>query len=237
MASLAQTTSDIFINIRTLVGKDTNTLSDATMLRMANFHYLWLVREINESEYVNGAITTDNLVKDQQAYTLPIDDTDATGALDFGGGLIDLLRVEVAMDSSNWFVAPQTEFLTYPLPAAGNAPREIFTQGTPAFALFNRQIFFYPIPDQAVTDGFKIFWIQRPAELTAASDIPDIDKEFLNVLSLFIKADVYEILGRIQESQITKQEANSLLERAKALQVDDTKTLSMTTRRNIKNYE
>jgi hypothetical protein len=233
MAVSYQTTQTVLDDIRTLTNKDSNTLSDTILLRSANKHYLWLVRELNQGEYTNGQISTSDLVLGQQEYPLPIDDTSTT----FGGGLVQLLRVEACLDGANWYIVPKTDMFSDTLPTTGNAPYNNFTTSDPHYALFDNSIWFYPTPGANVTGGYKIYWVQRPNEL-AASTIPDISKDFLGVLESFIHSDALTILGRTQEAIAKKQEAFQMLERAKQLNESfDNTDFVMKPKKNISTYK
>lgn len=231
MASIWQSTANLFTEIRLILGKDSNTLSDANLLTLANKHYLWILKELNQAEYISGEISTTNLVQNQQEYTLPADGTAPTS-----GGYMDVLRVEMALDNVNWYVGEKIDFLSNPLPANGNAPYDNYTTSSPAWAYYDDSIFIYPTPTVNVTNGLKFYFVERPDEIDATTDVPEIPRDFLIVLSAFIKADAYQILGRQNEAQLQKQEAYQLLERAKQLTVTDLKQFKFTTKKNISNY-
>ena len=183
MAASYQTLSQALVELRYTLGKDTNTLSDANLLIVANKYYTWIVRELNDVENVNGQISKADLVDGQQEYLLPTDDTDATGDYDYGGGFMQLLRVEVALDGTNWKVAKKITGMKHPFPVSNDTyDNYVYTTATPAYWRFQNSMFFLPFPGKDVTAGVKIFWIKRPAELTATSDIPKLDKEFLMIL-------------------------------------------------------
>lgn len=237
MASIYQTLSNVFGEIRLLVNKDSYTISDTNLLTMANKHYLWLIRELNQGEYVNGQISTTNLVNGQQEYPLPVDDTAGSGAVPYGGGYVQMLRVESALDGSNWKVLQKVDMMSQSLPANGNAPYDIYTVQNPAYALYDSSLWLYPTPTSNVTNGLKLYFVERPTELDATSDIPDLSKDFLPILSLFVRSDVLTILGRTQEAAEVKAEAYTLLERAK--QLVDAKFLDFQVKpkKNVSNYK
>ena len=231
MAATFQVLSQIFSSIRFMVGKDANTLTDANLTALANKHYLWILRNLNEGEFVSGEISTADLVANQQEYPLPVDDTAST----YGGGAIQLLRVETALDGTNWKLAKKLDMLSYGLPANGSAPYNMYTVSEPAYALYDNSIWFYPTPTTAVTGGFKIYWIKRPDELTTAS-IPDMSKDFFGVLELFVRADVLAMLGKSSESIAIKQEAYQLLEKAKQMVKSTPEDFVLTPKKTVSNY-
>src|SRR3990167_8248844 len=101
MASSYQTLADVYSDVRYNAGKDSNTLVDADLLRLANKYFNLMFRELvglNEDLYAEIASTA--LVADQREYSLPAD-----SASTFGSGLIKLQRVEVTYDGTNWYVA------------------------------------------------------------------------------------------------------------------------------------
>ena len=231
MASIYETIGNVFTDIRTSVGKDSNTLTDASMYIMANKYYLWMLKELNQSEYISGEIAVTNLVANQHEYALPIDGTAPTS-----GGYQDVLRVEAALDGTNWYVANKVDFISNPLPADGNAPYEQYTTSNPKFGYYDDSIFIYPTPLIAVTGGLKFYFVERPNEIDGTSDIPEMPRDFLMVLGQFIRSDVLTILGRTQESTLVKQEAYQLLERAKQLTVTDLQQFQLTTKNKLHNY-
>ena len=231
MASIYETIGNVFTDIRTSVGKDSNTLTDASMYIMANKYYLWMLKELNQAEYISGEISTTNLVANQQEYSLPVDGTAPTS-----GGYTDVLRVECALDGTNWYVANKIDFLSNPLPTIGNSPYEQYTTSNPKFGYFDDSMFIYPTPLVAVTNGLKFFYVKRPNEIDGTTDIPEMPRDFLMVLGQFIRSDVLTILGRTQESALVKQEAYQLLERAKQLTVTDAKGFQLTAKNKLHNY-
>src|SRR3990167_183998 len=102
MAAALQTLANIYTYVRSLANKDSNTLTDATLLNLANVWYYKIIRELADiNEDIFGEISTASTVANQTEYALPIDDTAST----FGGGTIKILRVEISYSGAVWKVA------------------------------------------------------------------------------------------------------------------------------------
>ena len=102
MASTFQTLTDVYSDVRFNAGKDSNTLEDADLLRIANKYYFPMFRELVDlNEELYAEISSADLVASQREYILPTD----SSSTPFGGGLIKLQRVEISYDGSNWYVA------------------------------------------------------------------------------------------------------------------------------------
>lgn len=211
MAANFQTLQDVFDDVRDLSNKDSNTLKDANLLRLANKYYLWIVRNIidlNEDLYAEIAST--DLVANQKEYPLPVDDTTGSGpnSTVYGGGLIKIQRVEINYSSSTeWTVADPISWQSIPLATILNSDLNAqFDKGDPKYAFKDRSIFIVPVPVSGDDVGsgnanLFIYYIKRPNELTATTDVPDLPKDFLNVLSEGMLKDVYRKFGRTGDAR------------------------------------
>ena len=184
-----------------------------------------MVREIAESgQDLYGEIAVTDLVEDQREYPLPIDDTSSA----YSGGSIKLIRVEVSYSGADadWKVCQSTDLDMIASPLIETKILEVFNKSNPFYAEFDRSIWLLPRPDSsddvaASNANLRLFYVKRPDEMTAGSDIPDVPKDFLNILSAGIKSDVLESLGRINESRAAKNEFFSLLKQAKMLETQE----------------
>jgi len=174
--------------------------------------------DLNEDLYAEISYT--DLVESQQEYVLPTDDTSST----YGGGLIKLQRVEINYtgDTTGWNVAhpvsPQT--IIGPTITEQDVNRQ-FVIGFPAYAFKDRSLFIYPIPDSdddTETDnaGLYMYWIKRVDEI-GTSDVPDIPKDFLNVLAEGMLIDVYRKFGRNSDAQLSQRNFETLVARMREL--------------------
>ncbi len=203
MASSYQTLANVYSDVRTAVQKDSTTLTDATLLRLANKYFLRMVRAlIDLKEDLYAEISFTDLVADQEEYPLPTDDTSST----YGDGLIKLERVELTYDGSRWQVADPMSYQELAGPSILDADKNTNkTKDNPKYAFKDRSIFIFPVPssNDSVTAGNKglyIFWIKRPQELTGTSSIPNIPKDFLDVLAEGMLIDAYRQFGRMGDS-------------------------------------
>lgn len=205
MASVFQTTSDLFTDIRTIAQKDTTTLPDSVLLKSVNKYFLQYVREIaslNEGLYAE--ISTTDLELDQMEYVLPTDNTSST----YGGGLIKITRVEVSYDGgSNWYLAQP---ITLPEITVATASQTLinrqYIRQQPQYWFYDRSIWLAPVPDSSDNTtngnaGLRIFWVKRPIEIAATSDIPDMPKDFLGILEEGILYDVFRMFNRTNDAR------------------------------------
>ena len=117
MASAFQTTDNVYTNVRFIVGKDSNTLTDANLLGLVNKYFNLMFRELvdlNEDLYAEFSSTA--LVASQREYQLPGD-----SATTFGGGLVKLIRVEISYDGTNWYIADPIGVRNIPSPTVLDA--------------------------------------------------------------------------------------------------------------------
>lgn len=205
MAASYQTLADVYSDVRYIVGKDSNTLVDSDLLRISNKYYFRLVREIiglNEDLYAE--ISKADLKDGQREYLLPTDDTSSP----YGGGLIKIQRVELNYSdasSSTWVVASPTSLQEIQGPTILNADLSSqYSRTTPKYWFKDRSVWVAPVPEADVTDGIYIYWIKRPDEMTATSDIPDMPRDFLGVLTEGILIDVFRKYGRLSESNTSR---------------------------------
>lgn len=221
MASTWQTLGNVFTVIRSLANKDSTTLSDSTLLPLANKYYFLMVRElIGLNEDLYAEISSDDLVADQREYPLPTDSTSTP----YGGGAIKIMRVEVTYDGSNWKVAEPIAFNSIETPTILDADiDQYFTKDFPRFYFKDRSVFLMPTPDSgddvaASNEGIRIFWTKRPGELVATSDLPDLPKDWLAVLQEGILYDVFRKYNRTTDARDALQNWNIGVLRMKELE-------------------
>src|SRR3990167_2622764 len=241
MASVYQTLGNIYTIVRSLANKDSTTLSDATLLAFANKSYYQIVRELADANQdIYGEISVASLVANQSEYALPIDDTAST----FGGGYIDIVRVEVSHDGSNWYPAEEIDMQNQPEsivrdatygPSTATINQEYDTT-QPKFAVFDKSIFLFPIPDTARTNALRIFWIKRPDELASSSSTPDMPKDFLYILTEGMLADVFQKFGRASESSLSYQKFQKMLKDMKRLEYREIKQAALTPDLDINDF-
>src|SRR3990167_6574965 len=151
MAAALQTLANIYTYVRSLANKDSNTLTDATLLSLANIWYYKIIRELADiNEDIFGEISTASLVANQTEYVLPIDDTAST----YGGGTIKILRIEKSYDGSLWKVAHPIDITNREDPtiydsSVGPTVAEVnnnYSTSFPKYGFFDRSIWIYPIP-------------------------------------------------------------------------------------------
>lgn len=240
MAASYQILNNVFSDVRYLSGKDSTTLTDANLLRLANKYYLLMVRELVDlNEDLYAEISSSDLVASQREYVLPTDNTSST----YGGGMIKMQRVEVNFSggSDGWRVADPISLQQIPTTTVLDADINTeFNTSSPKYWFKDRSLWLAPVPSSAdaVTAGnagLYMYWIKRPNELTSTSDIPDIPKDFLSVLSEGMLTDVFRKYGRINDSDRAKSNWESgLANMREKEQAPDTETplIFMAARKN-----
>lgn len=239
MASTFQSLADVYTVIRTLANKDSTTLSDATLLPIANKYYFLMIREIvGLREELYAEISSTALVQNQKEYVLP---TDATTS-PFGGGLIKIQRVEVAYDGSNWKVAEHLPFtdITTPTILASDVDEQ-YSKSFPKYYVKDRSIWLVPEPDSGDSVGagntnLYIFWIKRPGELTAGTSVPDLSKDWLAILQEGILYDVFRKFNRISDARDALQNWQIGIQRMKELEQDIDEDQKFIMKTIYKNY-
>ncbi|MEK6897504.1 MAG: hypothetical protein AABW93_03160 [Nanoarchaeota archaeon] len=201
MASTYQTLTDVFADVRFNAQKDSTTLPNADLFRLANKYFNLMFRElVGLHEDLYGEISAAALVASQREYALPTDSVST-----FGGGLIKLQRVEITYDGTNWYVADPLSLQEISgatiLDADLNAQ---FSKSAPRYWFKDRSVWIAPIPasTDSVAGGntnLRIYWIKRPLEMTVVGDIPEIPKDFLNILVEGMLIDVFRKYGRISD--------------------------------------
>lgn len=205
MAATYQTLADVFSDVRFISSKDSTTLPDSNLLRLANKYYLLLVRELvdlNEEYY--GEISYTNLISGQREYVLPIDDTTGSSSRGvYGGGFVKMNRVEVNYtgNASDWRLSDPISVQQIPTTTIADADLNAqYSKNDPKYWFFDRSVWLAPVPDAAVSNGLYMYWIKRVNEMTATTDIPDFPKDFLSVLTEGILSDVFRRYGRINDA-------------------------------------
>ena len=239
MASGWQTLDDVLTVVRTLSGKDTTTLTDATLIPIANKYYFLMVRELvglNEDLYAE--ISSTDLVLNQREYSLPTDDLSST----FGLGLIKLQRVEVSYDNSTWKVADGIPFSDIKTPTILNADiSTYYTTSNPKYYFKDRSVWLVPTPGSgdyttAGNANLRIFWVKRPNEMTATTNVPDLPKDWLSVLQDGILYDVYRIYGRTDDARDSRENWQLGIIKMKELEQNISKEESLSMKTIYKNY-
>lgn len=240
MASVYQTLGNVYTIVRSLANKDSNTLTDATLLAFSNKYYYLLVRElvgINEDLYAE--ISAGDLVANQREYVLPIDNTTGSGQNGiYGGGAIKIDRVEISPDNSNWYVANHIPFNSITTPTILDSDiSNIYSSTSPKYYFKDRSVWLVPTPTISVVNGIRIFWIKRPDELASSSSIPDLPKDWLSILQEGILYDVFRKFGRTADARDALTNWNIGIAKIKELEsdIDQEQKYNLTTVK--KNYK
>jgi len=240
MSATYQTLSNIFTLVRNLSNKDSTTLTDVTLMPIANKYYYLMIRElIGLSEEFYAEISSAALVLNQREYVLPVDDTATT----FGGGLIKILRVEASYNNTNWYVGTPTSLQNIRTPITLDVDVNRYnTQANFKYYYLDGSLFLEPVPDSddyttVGNTNLKIYWVKRPNELASASNIPDMPKDWLSVLQEGILYDVFRMFGRTAEAADAKQNYYGMVGRMRELEQTINENERLILRPYPKNYK
>jgi len=136
------------------------TAADTDLLPILNDYYSrQIIDFVNTNEDLFGVKSTTslNVVSNQEAYALPSD-------------LIRVKRVEITYDGTNWFKIHTNDDGQVQWTALdANSINTQFNQSDPYADIFGSALYLRPIPTAAVSGGLRIWYIQRPSQLSTMS--------------------------------------------------------------------
>lgn len=199
------TIADLNSLISVLTNADTTSFPNADRLLLINKHYNdvhnlilesqdeWDYDDSNKTDF---PILTGDFTASQQPYTLP-------------SGTIDVKRLEVTYDGTNWVKAEPFDVNERGISVASNNLGD-FSQAEPKYDLMSNAFFIYPIPESTVNEGMKL-WIGRgpalytSAELTTGTKEPGFDSLFHDLLSFGVAAD-YALIKNLPQANGLRRE-------------------------------
>jgi len=161
----------------------------------------WEFDDKNNTDY---PIATCDLVKDQQDYPLPIT-------------LLKIHRVEVCYDGTNWYKAQPFDIGERGRALSTTKIKSDFSKSEPYYDVMYNAIWLYPIPDQNVSSGLKIWFTREVINPFSASDTdkqPGFDEQFHRILSLGAAYD-YCLANGNPKATILRQEIELMKEELK----------------------
>ena len=218
--------SDIYsqVRYRTRTSSTSNVATDANLLRLANKYFRKLTQaffHVAEDYYAEISVfdlraSTSGLV--DREYTITADSGTS------GGGAYKILRLEAALDGTNWRVIEPTDTKKLPhTPLSSESDiTSNFNNQNPKYDVLEDSYFIYSGTISAGTSKGRLWFIRRPAELTASSNslidsTYKLPNEFIDVLEDGMVADVYEALGLVSKARIIQQQFNEGLVRVREL--------------------
>ena len=156
--------------------------TDAQLLPFINYRYQDLVGKITnlyEKYFITSA--SQNTVEDQELYDLPQDSNSRPEVK-------RITRVEISYDGTNWNRAKYTN--RNDISRTEDNTGVSHTQGYPYYFLEGNTLGFDPIPDADGTNKIKIWYIERQADLSAASDKPNIPDDYHRLIVYGAAADL-----------------------------------------------
>lgn len=153
---------------RFLTNANSTTFSDADLNAAINSYYSLFVNEILKSMDdwdFQGEIATADLVAGQEEYTFPTD-------------ILNIKRVEVSYDGTNWALATRFDIADRGKPTDATTVANEFSTSTPFVDIYDNSLFIYPEPTVNSTGGLKVWYIKEATELSADTDTPAIAEAY-----------------------------------------------------------
>lgn len=155
-----------------------NTMMNQSLLEVGTA-FRWPFLEDSE------LITT---VADQQAYALPADFLHAEAV------------VNNDTDCKVEYLASSRLFKMY-----GSSSTASSTQEARYWSLWNNELLFYPIPDDAYSDRYTLYYYRTIEQLNGDSDEPEFNPAFHYMLVEWLKWRLYEREAMVEEAQASRQ--------------------------------
>jgi hypothetical protein len=200
----SETTNDTGIvqDIDFLVGTNATSYPLKDKARNANrwYHRVWdwILEsqdewDVDDTNNTDFPIATTDLKANQQDYALPLAE-----------GLLKVKRVEINYNNSDWYKAEPFDINERGEGTSTTQINNDYDPTKPFYGLFANSLFTYPIPEEDITAGLKI-WFARKIEsvFTATGNDtrePGFDEQFHRILSL----------GPAYDWALTKTDANRI---------------------------
>ena len=177
------TPNDIFVRARWLTKTATTdgTAADTDLLPILNdYFYRQVTTFVNTNEDLFGvkADTNLNVTALQEAYPLPTD-------------LIRLKRAEITYDGTNWYKIHTNDDGQVQAHALDvTSIQNNYSQSNPYADIFGDNLYLRPIPTSAVTNGLRIWYIQRPSMLSTISSTIPTPVDYHGYLTYGVAAEI-----------------------------------------------
>lgn len=158
-------------------------LTDSEITRFLNNRYNEVNSELMriDGAYYGAIDQTVDLVADQANYDLPDEDSESVTRIE------RILHVKIAYDGSNFRRALPIDPISI---NDSNFDNVVYTQNNPVYYLLAQEIYLLPTPTAAATNALKIWYQQRPAELSNDDDVPAFSPQYHHILAYGAAADI-----------------------------------------------
>jgi len=199
------TLTDIISRVRFLTNSDSNSYTDADITANVNIHYHNLVNEIIEVmddwDFQENTATQD-LVADQQDY-------------DFPTGILTIKKVEVTYDGTNWYPATLMDINERKTSANDSSSiSDDFDKTKPYYDLAGDKIRLFPIPDNNVTGGLKVWYHKEVTELSGTAS-PVIAKAYHDALCYGAASDFCYRHDQFNKAELFEAKMEKAIQRMK----------------------
>lgn len=128
---------------------------------------------------VFSEISTTPLVEGQQEYILPED-------------CVWVKRAEITYDGSSWDKITWVDVNEIGRATDSTSIANNFSKDEPKADLHDNSLFMYPIPDQDVSEGLKLWYVKLPTQLEDTDDAPGFIRSFHKLLAYGAAKDYLE---------------------------------------------
>lgn len=189
------TAAQIATVARFITNTNSTTVTDANFLRLLSERCKQFVLQLSKlKEDYALEVSTTPLVSGQEEYPMPLD-------------AIRIKRLEVQWTSGGtWY--PVTFYdinessSTNDSTAIGNE----FTRTQPFADVLEDSVFMRPIPQAADTGQLKMWYVQRPGDLSATTETPDIPVEYHRMLADLVAIDIRQSKADLTPAQALASE-------------------------------
>lgn len=192
------TIAQMLTTIRFITNTNSTTFTDATMYRLASERHKQLIIELSKLKegYLETTASQD-LVNGTQAYALP-------------SGMLRLKRAEIQYATGGvWRTVKIFDINEFPSqPNDTTTISGNYSKDAPYGDIMGNNLNLYPIPDAAVTNGLKLWYVALPSDFTATSDTPTAPADYHRLLCDLIATDVRQMKSELTASQALQEEAS-----------------------------
>lgn len=189
------TVAQILTTTRFITNTNSVTFTDANAYRVISNRNTQLVIQLSKlkEDYLVER-STHSLVANQEEYLLPSD-------------CIRLKRLEIQWTSGGtWYPVSFYDINESGRPQDSTTINNEHTTSLPFADVFDESLFLRPIPTENNTDGLKLWYVMRPADVTATTDTPDSPLAYHRLLCDLIALDVRQMKGEISPAQALQEE-------------------------------
>lgn len=189
------TVAQIATIARFITNTNSTTVSDANLLRLLSERCKQFVIQLSRlKEDYALEVSTTPLVSLQEEYPIPLDS-------------IRLKRLEIQWTSGGtWYPVTFYDINQSSSTNDSSAIGNEFNRAKPFADVLEDSLFLRPIPQSEDTGQLKLWYIQRPADLSATTETPDVPKEYHRMLADLLAIDIRQSKADLTPTQALASE-------------------------------